>query len=101
MTMEKWLSRQTYIALVDRRFENNKPEYTYTIHHYAKKIISQSTGHKSIANFTNHQIMRKLLNVTKIISRLMSDCAFALNELGDRSKVTLAWVSGQEYIESN
>ena len=54
-----------------------------------------------MATFTDSQAALKALGSAKVNSRLVWDCVRALNTLGERSTVRLAWVPGHEGHKGN
>ena len=71
------------------------------IHYCVEEIIRQERTYRSIAIFTDSQAALRALNSIEVNSKLVWDCVSALNKLGERSKVTLAWVPGHEGHKGN
>lgn len=104
-SMERRFSRQSHVALVYIQLENEtrwwEPQYfvlklrTEINLNLSKKtgireMLRQWKGHNSIGLFIDKQALIWALGATNITSRLVWDCACALNELEEHIKVTLA-----------
>lgn len=59
-------------------------------------MLRLGTAHKLMPIFTNNQVVIKAFDAARITSRLIWNWVFPSNELGEHSKVFLAWVPGYE-----
>ena len=64
------------------------------IHHCVGEINRHNDNNRSIAIVSDSQATLKALNSIQVNSKLVWDCAQALNDLSQNKKVTLAWVPG-------
>ncbi|KAJ8918503.1 hypothetical protein NQ315_015208 [Exocentrus adspersus] len=67
----------------------------------AREIIGQGAASQSIAIYSDSQAALKAIGSMQVCSRLVWDCVKALQELGSRNKLTLAWVHGHKGHKGN
>ncbi|KAJ8911521.1 hypothetical protein NQ315_000555 [Exocentrus adspersus] len=67
----------------------------------AREIIRQGAARQSIAIYADSQASLKAIGSMQVCSRLVWDCVKALQELGSRNKLTLAWVPGHKGHKGN
>ncbi|KAJ8914517.1 hypothetical protein NQ315_002790 [Exocentrus adspersus] len=67
----------------------------------AREIIGQGAARQSIAICSDSQAALKAIGSMQVCSRLVWDCVKALQELGSRNKLTLAWVPGHKGHKGN
>ncbi|KAJ8918867.1 hypothetical protein NQ315_011159 [Exocentrus adspersus] len=67
----------------------------------AREIIRQGAARQSIAIYSDSQAVLKAIGPMQVCSRLVWDCVKALQELGSRNKLTLAWVPGHKGHKGN
>ncbi|KAJ8914040.1 hypothetical protein NQ315_017559 [Exocentrus adspersus] len=67
----------------------------------AREIIRQGAARQSIAIYSDSQAALKAIGSMQVCSRLVWDCVKALQELGSRNKLTLAWVPGHKGHKGN
>lgn len=71
------------------------------IHTGATELIRQEFVGKTIAIYSDSQAAIKAVNSMQVDSRLVWDCLEALNELGSRNRLSLAWVPGHKGYRGN
>ncbi|KAJ8911477.1 hypothetical protein NQ315_010848 [Exocentrus adspersus] len=67
----------------------------------AREIIGQGAARQSIAIYSDSQAALKAIGSMQVCFRLVWDCVKALQELGSRNKLTLAWVPGHNKHKEN
>ncbi|KAJ8914932.1 hypothetical protein NQ315_016086 [Exocentrus adspersus] len=67
----------------------------------AREIIRQWAARQSIAIYSDSQAALKAIGSMQVCSTLVWDCVEALQELGSRNKLTLAWVPGHKGHKGN
>ncbi|KAJ8919261.1 hypothetical protein NQ315_003844 [Exocentrus adspersus] len=92
---------ETKIPLSLGRFATVFQAEVAAIQGCAREIIGQGAARQSIAIYSDSQAALKAIGSMQVCSRLVWDCVKALQELGSRNKLTLAWVPGHKGHKGN